>query len=154
MAPEQATGGPIDARADVHALAAVAYQMLTGRLAREGSIAELAHAALPVAPSRLDPALPSEVDEVLLRSLDPSPEARYPSMDSFVAAFRSALPLTSPARPGSATTRYQTPDTHYAPLPETGPPARRKAPVLLTLVTLLVFAATFAAAYAVTTLVS
>src|SRR5205085_3048868 len=67
MAPEQATGGAIDARADVHALAAVAYQMLTGRLARDGSISELAHATLPPAPSRLNPDLPSEVDEVLLR---------------------------------------------------------------------------------------
>ena len=97
MAPEQATGGGIDVRADVHALAAVAYQMLTGRLARDGSIAELAHASLPLAPSRLDPSLPPEVDEVLLRSLDPAPDARYSDIDSFVDAFRSALPVTVPA---------------------------------------------------------
>ena len=101
MAPEQATGGTIDARADVHALAAVAYQMLTGRLARDGSIAELAHASLPLAPSRIDPSLPAEVDEVLLRSLDPAPEARYSSIETFVDAFRSALPVTvaPPRRP-------------------------------------------------------
>jgi len=152
MAPEQATGGGIDVRADVHALAAVAYQMLTGRLAREGSIAELADATLPVAPSRLVPALPPAVDEVLLRSLDPSPDARYASIDAFVDAFRAALPVTV-ARPAarSRITRYHTPDTSYAPLP--GSPTRRSVPVLLTLLCLLVFAAAFGAAYAVTTLV-
>ena len=101
MAPEQATGGGIDVRADVHALAAVAYQMLTGTLAREGSISELVHAQLPVAPSRLNPSLPPEVDEVLLRSLDPSPDARYADIESFVDAFRDALPVTSP-RPAPA----------------------------------------------------
>jgi hypothetical protein len=40
----------------------------------------------------------------------------------------------------------------YEPLP--GPRDRRRFPVLLTMITLLVFAAAFAAAYAVTTLVS
>jgi serine/threonine protein kinase len=154
MAPEQATGGTIDARADVHALAAVTYQMLTGALPREGTVAELAHATLPVAPSRLNPELPHEVDEVLLRSLDPAPEARYPSMDAFVEALRDALPVTASAsaRPARPTTRYQTPDTTFTPLP--APRERRRLPVLLTLVTLLVFAAAFAAAYAVATLVS
>jgi serine/threonine protein kinase len=148
MAPEQATGDAIDARADVHALAAVAYQMLTGRLARDGSIAELADASLPLAPSRIDPSLPAEIDEVLLRSLDPAPEARYSSIDSFVDAFRSALPVTV-TRPSPSGTRYQTPDTTYAPLPSA--PTQRRLPVLLTLICLLVFAAAFGAAYAVTT---
>ena len=75
-------------------------------------------------------------------------------MDAFVTAFRSALPVTSVPRPVSTVTRYQTPDTEYAPLPDTGAPARRRLPVLLTLICLLVFAAFFGAAYAVTTLVS
>ena len=149
MAPEQATGGGIDARADVHALAAVAYQMLTGRLARDGTIAELAHASLPLAPSRIEPSLPAEVDEVLLRSLDPAPDARYSSIEAFVDAFRSALPVTGATPPAAArVTRYQTPDTTYAPLPTA--PTRRRLPVLLTLICLLVFAAAFGAAYAVT----
>jgi serine/threonine protein kinase len=153
MAPEQATGGTIDARADVHALAAVTYQMLTGTLARDGSIADLAHASLPVAPSRLNPALPPEIDEVLLRSLDPSPAARYSTMDAFVGAVRAALPTTSGQSSSSATaTRYQTPDTTYVPLPSE--PTRRRLPVLLTLITLLVFAVAFAAAYVVTSLVT
>ena len=151
MAPEQATGGTIDARADVHALAAVAYQMLTGRLARDGTISELAHASLPPTPSRLNSALPAEVDEVLLRSLDPSPEARYSSMEAFVSALRAALPVTSAPQPVSTVTRYQTPDTAYAPVPFV--PARRRLPILMTLVCLLVFAAAFGAAYAVATLV-
>jgi serine/threonine protein kinase len=151
MAPEQATGGSIDTRADVHALAAVAYQMLTGALAREGSISDLAHATLPGAPSRLNRSLPGAVDDVLLRALDPSPEVRHSSMTSFVDAFRAALPTTLTGTSASAT-RYQTPDTVYEPLP--GPRDRRRFPVLLTMITLLVFAAAFAAAYAVTTLVS
>jgi serine/threonine protein kinase len=151
MAPEQATGGGIDVRADVHALAAVAYQMLTGRLAREGSISELAHAELPVAPSRLAD-LPAEVDEVLLRSLDPAPEARYADIESFVDAFRSALPVTPP-RTRPRATRYQTPDTVAAPLPgSSGGSRSRRVPVLLTLICVLVFAAAFGAAYAVTAL--
>ncbi len=151
MAPEQATGGGIDVRADVHALAAVAYQMLTGKLAREGSISELAHAELPVAPSRLAE-LPSAVDEVLLRSLDPEPGARYSDIESFVDAFRAALPVTS-LRPRARPTGYQTPDTVATPLPGAAPTGHRRIPVLLTLVCLLVFVAAFGAAYAVTALV-
>jgi serine/threonine protein kinase len=151
MAPEQATGGSIDARADVHALAAVAYQMLTGELARDGTLSELAEATLPTPPSRLVPSLPTQVDEVLLRSLDPAPEARPASITSFVDAFRAALPVPSAGAKPSAT-RYQTPDTAYAPQPGSAP--RRRLPVLLVLVCLLVFAAAFGLAYAVTTLVT
>ena len=148
MAPEQATGGGIDVRADVHALAAVAYQMLTGTLAREGSIPELARATLPVAPSRLAD-LPAEVDEVLLRSLDPNPDVRYADIESFVAAFRDALPVTS-VRPRPSGTRYQTPDTVLTPPTDPGPGRSGRLPVLLALTCLLVFAAAFAAAYVVT----
>ena len=51
MAPEQALGGGIDERADVHGLAAVAYHLLTGHVARNGGVTDLVHANLPPAPS-------------------------------------------------------------------------------------------------------
>lgn len=95
MAPEQATGTGIDQRADVHALAAVAYQMLTGRYAREG-LEAVATGALPPPPSELAE-LPGAVDTVVLRGLDSNPELRWPGALEFADALRSAV--ESPVEP-------------------------------------------------------
>ncbi len=89
MAPEQAVGIGIDRRADVHALGAVAYHLMTGRLVREGGVASLAAASLPPAPSTIVP-LPPALDAVILRSLEPDPEKRYPDVPSFTAALTQA----------------------------------------------------------------
>jgi serine/threonine protein kinase len=150
MAPEQVTGEAITPRADVHALAAVAYQLLTGELARTGSVSDLLHATLPTAPSRLAE-LPREVDDVLLRSLDPDASRRHPDVQSLADELAEALPTTAPpARPRSST-RLEDPPTVIAD--SVAPPGeRRGAPVLLTLICLLVLGATFAGSYAVTTL--
>ena len=148
MAPEQVTGEGITPRADVHALAAVAYQLLTGQLARTGSVSDLVHAALPVAPSRLVD-LPREVDDVLLRSLDPDPARRHPDVQSFAEDLADALPLaTPPARPRSLT-RLEDPETVVTD--SIAEPSRRGVPVLLTLICLLVLGAAFAASYAAVT---
>ena len=140
MAPEQATGIGVDGRADIHALAAVAYQMLTGRLVREGTVSDLAAARPPVAPSTLAD-LPAAVDKVLLRALDPDPERRHPDIESFVADFRAVVPsaishTSPPAR--EAVTLEQ---------PPVLPPAPRALTPALVLVCLVVFAGTFAMAY-------
>jgi serine/threonine protein kinase len=160
MAPEQATGGGIDRRADVHALAAVTYQMLTGRLARTGSISELARATLPPAPSSYVD-LPAAVDDVLLRALQPDPEHRWRDVPSFVTALRAALPA-APAAPaagasgdsvaGAASTHWETPEVVATITRDAAEPAARSwGPVLA--LALLVFAATFGAAYALTSIV-
>ncbi len=141
MAPEQATGGGIDIRADVHALGAVAYQMLTGQLVREGSISELARASLPPAPSSLAD-LPAAVDDVLLRALEPDPANRWPDVESFVRALRAATATQRPAERDNPT-RWQSAD----PSDET-PAAPGPSVVLLTLLWGLVFAAAFGASYA------
>ncbi len=85
MAPEQATGGGIDQRADVHALAAVAYHLLTGRPVRQGGIPELAMAGLPPAPSSLVD-VSAAADDVLLRALQPDPTDRFADVGGFVRA--------------------------------------------------------------------
>ena len=91
MAPEQALGGGVDERADVHGLAAVAYHLLTGHVARNGGVSDLTHAKLPPAPSAFVPVSP-EVDEAILRGLEPDREDRWPDVLSFVEALAAAAP--------------------------------------------------------------
>lgn len=96
MAPEQAGGLGVDLRADVHALAAVTYHLLTGRLVREGGIGDLMAGRRPHAPSALVD-VPPAVDDVLLRALHPRPERRWATVADYTTALRGAL-KDSPGR--------------------------------------------------------
>jgi serine/threonine-protein kinase len=79
--PEQRFGLPVDARADLFALAVIAYELLTGRL--PGRVYRPA--------SRLRPGLPPAVDEVLRRGLERDPDDRCPSVEEFRRGLRHAL---------------------------------------------------------------
>lgn len=100
MAPEQAdpTGG-LDVRADVHALGAVAYHLLTGRVVRAGSVSGTAPLDEPVPPSQLVPGLPGRVDEVIARAVHRDRERRWPDAAQFAGA------LAGGNRPEGAPTR-------------------------------------------------
>src|SRR5512133_699047 len=98
MAPEQATGGAVDHRADIYAVGVLAYEMLTGSLPFEGTsdLATIVAAQLrdPEPPSVRNAAISPEVDAIVLRALARRPEDRYATMDELaaeVAAVRSAL---------------------------------------------------------------
>ncbi|MEJ7832900.1 MAG: serine/threonine-protein kinase [Nocardioides sp.] len=143
MAPEQATGIGIDVRADVHALGAVAYQMLTGNLVRAGSVSDLLNATLPPPPSTVAD-VPAAVDDVLLQALHHNPDDRWPDVASFVGALRAAVPVEhTPAR--DSLTLWQV----ASPRPDE-PASQSLWPTLL--ISLLVLVACFGAAYAVTSL--
>jgi serine/threonine protein kinase len=87
MAPEQAMPGTgVDVRADVHALGAVAYRMVTGQLVREGGLEVVSNPRLPPPPSSLVSGLPRGFDEVIQRAINIDRDARWPDVDSFVAA--------------------------------------------------------------------
>ena len=94
-APEQIEGRPLDARADVYSLGAVAFHCLTGRppFTRDTEFAVLqAHLGdPPPLVSELRPDLPVEVDRVVATALAKSPEARYASAGTFAGALREAV---------------------------------------------------------------
>jgi serine/threonine protein kinase/tetratricopeptide (TPR) repeat protein len=80
MAPEQARGLPVDARADVFALGAVLYEMATGGPAFPGDThVEVMYAVVnnPPAPMPADAGVPREYQEIVARALAKDPADRF-----------------------------------------------------------------------------
>ena len=94
-APEQATGGGIDGRADQYSLACVAFSLLAGTVpfSSGDSMARLyAHVNSPVpALTSVRPDLPAAVNGVLARGMAKKPADRYQSCTAFATALRGAL---------------------------------------------------------------
>ena len=91
MSPEQAVGrADVDGRADLYALGAILYFMLTGEppFTRDTPMAlMIAHATEPVRPpSEILPALPADLEAVVLRCLAKQPADRFPDARSLAAA--------------------------------------------------------------------
>jgi hypothetical protein len=100
VAPEQAQGEPLDARADQYSLGALSYLLLAGR-------APYAHASLTAAASPgPPPPLSTEerpygdaVDAVVRRALATDREERWPDVSAFVAALAEAIGPSDVAAP-------------------------------------------------------
>jgi TolB-like protein len=106
MAPEQAAGGNIDARADLFALGTIIFEMLSGRPAFTGDTpVRLLHAVMYEQPPVLTgSAMIAAVDRVVHRALSKQPGGRPPSAEHFAAELRAAGADTTtadmaPARP-------------------------------------------------------
>lgn len=94
MAPEQAEAGQVDGRADIFALGAVLYRVLTGRRPFSGQgpaqvLYEVVHRQ-PRRPSELVPELPSQVEYVLAIALAKQPRHRFGSGAQLFVALRAA----------------------------------------------------------------
>jgi serine/threonine-protein kinase len=90
MAPEQAMGDKVvDARADLYALGAVTYEMLTGEPPFTGPSAQAIVARVltssPTPPSESRPTIPAHVEAALLSALAKLPADRQSSVSEFAA---------------------------------------------------------------------
>jgi hypothetical protein len=110
MAPEQVVGKVRDVgpAADVYALGAVLFELLTGRPPFQAktpwhAVAETISAE-PPAPSRLRPEVPPDLEAICLKCLHKDPARRYPDAAALaddLARYRRGEPVQA-AGPGSA----------------------------------------------------
>jgi serine/threonine protein kinase len=143
IAPEQASGQPVDAHSDVYALGVVLYELLAGEVPFPGEsfvAVAMKHMHEP-APNLLDVRgdVPLRVAAAVDRALEKDPEQRFPTMDAFAAELEACLAELDHGPDGDATVVI--PSRQSAP----APPRRRKQvsrwPIAIGLLALLAIAA-------------
>lgn len=96
IAPEQAvSSAQAVSQSDFYSLGVVLYETLTGRVPFDDNSAmsiALAHISdKPPLPTQLNPNIPQAVEDVILKTLDKTPERRYPDGQAFIAALEAAF---------------------------------------------------------------
>ncbi|OJT17704.1 hypothetical protein BO221_44935 [Archangium sp. Cb G35] len=128
MAPEQAAGGTVDARADVYSVGVLTYEVCTGTLPFRGDntfatmLQHLEATAEPPSRRRPDLGLPPELDALVLSALAKDPAAR-PTLEAFRAGLEALVPGRVPLQltPAMATSRVPALPPAVSPAP--APPA-------------------------------
>jgi serine/threonine protein kinase len=95
LSPEQASGKPVDRRADIFAAGTVLWELLTmKRLFGTGTEAQALdniRKAVVEPPSSINPDVPEALDDLVLQALQKSPDARYKDAGAFQLALSKFL---------------------------------------------------------------
>lgn len=95
FSPEQANGQPTGEKSDIYSMGIVLYEMVTGVLPFQGdspitvALKHIRERVVP--PSQLNPEVPVELEEVILRALEKEPEDRFASADEMRQALHKFI---------------------------------------------------------------
>jgi serine/threonine protein kinase len=93
MAPEQVGGKPVDYRTDIYSLGLMLYEMFTGTAAFSAStpiaVAMKQLREAPPLPHDVEPAIPVDIERVILKCIEKEPARRFQSVAELEQALRS-----------------------------------------------------------------
>jgi eukaryotic-like serine/threonine-protein kinase len=126
LSPEQAQGHAVSASSDLYSVGVVLYELLTGRVPFDAEAAvtiALKHVSeSPAVPTAINPAIPPELEQVVMWALNKNPADRPQDADQFIAALEGAKAAILSGEPGQRTASMAALAAVGAPVLGAGPP--------------------------------